>query len=272
MINGFNSFSSVPEIKKALDAIFQDNHDRHSIPPVFITLPGSLQLEYFMNGLCDELEESGCINFTGDRRWLNFRLEYPEESDFKSFSSMLQCLHRHSGYRNHFAGVVRIDLSDWIDHENDAKLSAILAYIHDYSDSIFFIISVTIDEPQLADGLKKETNRWMNTVMTDASCPSVESLTQLVSDKLTSHGHQLTTDARDLLKDSITALSSQTHFAGVRQIVSLSDAILMEIGDVKEISANQLSPFGPDGDWIAACMDSEEITIGFTGGTKNGRK
>lgn len=272
MITGFNSFSSVPEIEKALCTIFRGNHDRHPIPPVFATLPGSLQLEYFMNGLCDELEKSGSIHFTGDRRWLNFRLEYPEDPDFKSFALMLQCLHRHSGYRNHFAGVVRIDLTDWIDHENDPKLSAILAYIHDYSDSIFFIISVTTDEPHLADGLKKETNRWMNTVTTDASCPSVESLTQLVSDKLTLHGHQLTTDARDLLKDSIATLSTQTHFAGVRQIVSLSDAILLEVGDVKEISANQLSAFAPESDWITSCMDSEEITIGFTGGTKNGRK
>jgi hypothetical protein len=272
MTSSLHSISSIPEMEKAIETIFRVSPMRNPIPPVLITLPYSVELEFFMNALCDELEDAGCISFTGERRWLNFRLDYPENQDFSSFSLMLQCLHRFSGYRNSFGGVVRIDLTDWTDHTDDPKLSAVFAYVHDYSDSVFFILSVTTDEPACADALKKEANKWMHTVTADASCPSVETLARHISDKLGAFGCRLTDEADDLLRSSISALSSQKHFAGMRQIESLGDAILMEIGDIKEITVDHLAPFAPDSDWITACMDAEEITIGFTGGKQNARQ
>lgn len=267
----FDRLSFIPEIKDALKSSFRNDHSCNPTPPLFVTLPESVELEYLMNGLCDELEECDCVSFTGDRRWLNFRLEYSEGKDFPSFSLMLKCLHRHAGYRNDFSGVVRIDLTEWVDHADDPKLSAVHAFIHDYSDCIFFIISVTSNEPECADALKKATTKWMYTVIADASSPTVEALTQFVSDKLSASGHQLTNEARELLTDSITTLSRQIHFAGMRQIESLSAAILAEIGDVEEIDANHLSAFASDSDWIQSCLDDEEITIGFTGGGTNAR-
>ena len=265
MLN-FDAASIIPEVKEGLKTIFRNIPCRDAIPPLVVTNPESVELEYIMNGICDELEQAGCIAFTGDRRWLNFRLEYSEGKDFPSFSLMLKCMHRHAGYRNDFSGVVRIDLTEWTEHVDEPKLSALLAFVHDFSDCIFFILSVTCNEPHVADALKKETNKWMFTVTTDATSPTVEALTKIVEEKLDATGHHLTDDARQLLADSISTLSAQKHFAGIRQIESLSAAILAEIGDIEEVSANHLDAFSCDSEWVKSCIDDAEITMGFTGG------
>ena len=268
----FHSLDYFPEMQDGLKRLFQRGNGSAGFTPVLVTLPPSVEPEYFLDGLCDDLEQAEAMVFTGDRRWLNFRLEYTDGAEFPSFALMLECMHKHSGYRNEFAGVVRVDMTDWTAYTEDSRLADVLAFIHDYSDSVFFIASVTTDDRQTAEPLKKEFGRWIHTVFIDVSKPSTQRLTEIVADRLSSSGHTLTADALELISASVDKLAKQQHFAGMREIYSLADAMAVEASGVKRISAKQIEAFSPDGEWIAAHADREKFSMGFTGGNTNGRQ
>ena len=223
-------------------------------------------------GFIGRMERDGRIRFTGDKRWLNFRLEYTDGAEFPSFAKMIECMHRHSGYRNEFAGVVRIDMTDWTEHTEDARLASVIAFIHDYSDSVFFITTVTSDEKLMCEPLKKVFDKWIHTEFITVAKPSTEILTETVIDRLASEGHTLTADAKELIEASVRKLSEQKHFAGLREIISLADAISAEAVGVKRISAKHLSAFSSEGEWIAEHTDGESFSIGFSGGNSNDRE
>ncbi len=270
MKNSFPSLSLVPDIQEVMNHAFRCPAD--SIPPVVLTLPYSVEPECFLNGLCDDLEKAELLRFTGDRRWLNFRLDYCVGTEFPSFSLMLECMHRHSGYRNEFGGVVRVDLTDWTGYTDDNRLDDSLAFIHDFSDRVLFIVSVSTDDPRIAAALKSKIRRWTNCVTADVAKPSAEVWTGYAAERLSASGHLLTADAQQLLSETVGVLSEQMHFAGMREINALVSAILNEIGSIRRISAKHMAAFSADGEWVASHMDTEKFIIGFSGGNPNDRQ
>lgn len=265
----FKSLSNFPNMQEALTNAAGFCGKDKPLPPLLAVLPSSVELEPVMDGLCDELEDSGLVSFTGEKRWLNILIDCPEGGEFPSFSRMLESLRRTAGYRNNFSGVVRIDLTAWLDNIYDERMSALFAFIYDYSDEIFFIITVSDNDARRADALKKELNRWMYTITVDVRPFNINTLVSVVEDKLTESGHTLSDDARLLIRKSVEKLAEQEDFTGLREIESFATAIAISTVSHKKISAGHLSDFALDGQWMEQHSDSGKITIGFDGGNTN---
>lgn len=269
MKKSFKSLSHFPRIREAVSAAAKFCGKNKPLPPMLAVLPSSVELEPVMDEFCDELEASGLVSFTGEKHWLNILIDFPEDGEFPSFSRMLESLRRAAGYRNNFSGVVRIDLTAWLDHIYDERMSALFAFIYDYSDEIFFIISVSDNDVSHADALKKELSRWMYTMNVDVKPFTTDQLVSIVENKLTESGHTLADDAKLLIRESVEKLAGQEDFTGLREIESFTTAIAVNTVSHKNISAKHLSDFALDGQWMEQHIDSEKITIGFNGGTTN---
>lgn len=269
MKKSFKSLSNFPCMQKTLTKAAAFCGKDKPLPPMLAVLPPSVELEPVMDELCNELDDNGLVNFTGEKRWLNILIDCPEDSEFSSFTRMLESLRRAAGYRNTFSGVVRIDLTAWLDDIYDERMSALFAFIYDYSDEIFFIISVSVNDPRCADALKKEINRWMYTITVDVESFNINTLVSVVENKLEESGHTLSDDARHLIKESVEKLSEQENFIGLREIESFATAVAVNMVSHKSISAEHLSEFALGGQWMKQYSDGEKITIGFDGGSRN---
>ena len=268
MKSNFPSLSMIPELQTQLTAT-ADFYSNAALPPVFITLPLSVELEPLMDRLCDDLANTHSVRFTGTKRWLHMKLEYPEQEGFPSFALMMERLHKYAGYRNQYHGVVLIDLTPWLEHADDRRFSEVLAYLHDYADEMFFLTYITTNDSRRAEPMKREFNRWMYTVMVDVARPSVTYLTKKLTEQITEAGHSLTDSAKKLLRESVSRLAEQEDFTGMREINSLAIAICMSAVSRKRLDASHLTDFAPDGEWITQRIGQEKMTIGFTGGAAN---
>lgn len=268
-----SSLSAIPEIQKGMIQAAECFGNGASMPPVFVTLPPSVEVEPFMDRLCDDMEAEELMVFTGDKRWLNVQMGYEKPPEFSSFTRMMECLHKFAGYRNSFCGIVRMDMTQWLDHMDDMRVSEVLAFIHDFSDEIFFIISVTVNDPVMAHPLIVECNRWMYTISVDAKKPHADMLLKVVKDKLNAEGHILTADAAKLLSQSLEILVEQEDFAGLRELNSMMLSIAYDTASINQISAEHLAAYAPDGEWMCRRIGSaNKFTIGFSGGAVNERQ
>ena len=236
------------------------------LPPVFMTMPGGVEPELFIDSFCDELDSGGYVAFSGTRRWLNMRLDFTEDGCFKSFELMLKCMHTHAGYCNHFHGVVLVDMTQWLKHSDDARFNDVLAYIHDFSDDAFFMMYVTVSDRQSAEAIRKAVSRWVFAVDIDIESPSPAALAAVLEDKLANAGYALAADARELLADSVEKLAAQDDFAGLREIDTLAAAISVRNLNRSALEAEHLGYFSADGEWLRQRLSGNRITMGFTGG------
>lgn len=269
MKHAYYSLSVIPEMRSVMERAYGTKGRMQPggvYPPLFVVFPRSVEPEYVMDGLCDDLEALGQVEFTGSRRWLNGKLEYTEGVEFPSFAMMLECMHKNAGYRNEFGGLVRLDMTDWMEHVNDSRVGDVFAYVHDYCDRVLFLVSVTTDDEKLAKALRTEFTRWVYALTVNVNPPTAECLTEAIVGKLCAGGHTVAADARALLLQSVALLAAQKKFAGLREIDGLASAILAETASVRNVCARHLAAFAPDGQWIAARVsqeDNDEFTIGF---------
>ncbi|MBQ5545212.1 MAG: hypothetical protein IIU00_05990, partial [Clostridia bacterium] len=168
----FSSLALMPQLQNTMTRMVNYYGDADKpLPPMFVTFPGAVQPEPLMENLCDELEQGGYVRFTGVKRWLNMRLDYTEDPKFPSFTRMLESMRRYAGYCNQYHGVVLIDLTQWMTHTSDRHFEDVLAYIHDYSDEVFFFLYVFADDTQRPESMKNAIGRWLY-----APCVDVEHL------------------------------------------------------------------------------------------------
>ena len=267
------SLDAIPELQSAVMRAAICFGNDAPMPPVIATLPPSVEIEPVMDNLCDDMEKASLVRFTGDKRWMNVLMRYEDPPKFSSFTHMLGCLRQFAGCRNRFGGIVRMDMTQWLEHMDDQRVSDVLAYIHDYSDEIFFIISVTVKDPHLAHPLIVECNRWMYTIAANVAGPTADLLLKTIKDKLTTAGHSLTPDAVRLLSRSLEILAEQEDFAGLRELNALAVAIACDTVNIKKISAEHLADYAPDGEWMSRRTGAgNKITTGFSGGAANERQ
>lgn len=265
MVKKLSSLSLMPAMSRAMCEAMRVSEGR-MLAPMFAVLPSQVELEPILDELCVELEENDLVRFTGERRWLNFRLTVSQGSGFESFERMLVSMRRSAGYSNRFRGVVRVDVTEWVDSAHDERMQALFAYIHDHSDEIFFIITVTSDDPDRAQTFRKALERWVYAAFALVKPYDTGKLVSFVEDRLAARGQKLSDAAIGVLKMTIDMLASQDDFAGIREIESLVGAISVSVGTQELITLEHMTAYSPDGSWVKRRMSEQPTTIGFAGG------
>lgn len=267
----FRSLEAIPEMQRVLSRTAINAGGGHPLPPTLVSMPGAIELEPLMDSFCDDLEAAGYVEFSGSRRWLGMSLDYQQEPGFPAFEQMLRIMHKYAGYRNRFGGVLLVDLTQWSGHTDDKRFDELLAYIHDYSDEIYFLVHVNADEPMHTEQFKKAFSRWMYTLMIDIESPAAACLTARLVRRLGAKGYTPDAQAEALLGRTVDALTGLDDFAGIREIDSLAASICAACAGRYSLDADALADFAPDGAWMKQRLGEERITIGFTGGFNHER-
>ncbi len=88
-----------------------------------------------LDELCDKAKAAGAIYFKGIEKSAYYKSEYtPPFKKFEELKKLILCVNAVKGLRKEFCGVVMLDISEWLGHENDDYFSILLKFLYDKKD------------------------------------------------------------------------------------------------------------------------------------------
>jgi len=224
----------------------------------FIADPG-VGLSHLVNVISEHLFSLGIIPFSNTQKYIEFLLEYDENSQtFKSFERLYNLLeHGLSQYGQPFAGVLMIHITEWIQkgEYTSEKFHRFLDYLTQ-RDDIQMIIFVSESsrhvDNQATESLISEKLR-IRTVRISTSPAEVllEKLVYLISNL----GIEIEEDGKALLLNTIQHAMKSRSFNGMLTIKSLAKDIAYETYRQKNmkqtpLTAKDLVMFDVKGSWL----------------------
>ena len=265
----FEALEAVPELRGALEASASMCDNGMSLPPVVAVLSPAVELEPMMDGLCSELDSMGLVRFTGNRRWLNIGIEHPELDGFGSMERMMAKMRHAAGYHNRFGGVVKLDLTAWMDSADDKRMDELMGFIHDYRSEMFFIITMRTTDPEAAEPMIKLIRKWFYATEVTVNATQAHTFMSIMTRRLQAMQCSLSVQAGVVIAETIDRLMKEEDFAGVKEIESLANAILFKVGRNTVVTTEEVAEFAASGEWMRRRSNSRHTTIGFEGGSSN---
>lgn len=212
------------------------------------------------------------MKFYGDTKFFEFKLEYcAPEQNFVEMYRFIESLRGAAGFRNEFKGIIRINIDEWIGHQNEKHFLDFLHYLQKNSSS--WLIALTISnheenfETMEMEGLVGMYLRFEKITL---HMPSDEDLAGYAAQLLGRYGLILTADARKILTDSINVLMDNEFFYGRHTVFDLCNHIIYTLYCEPKtvqtvITAEMLKDFTADSYYIkrTSINSARNSTLGF---------
>jgi hypothetical protein len=256
--------------------MFQQNKEKYSVTGV--TLPNYLWIAKRGGGistrvsaLAEYLYNAKIIEFTGIVRYFEFKLAYIHPDDFFSELTRLNnTISDIAGHHRYFRGLACINIDEWVQHTNEEHFHKVLEYIASKNDKVLAIFYVHTDSQRVVESIESSLSSHIRFESLWLSFPDADELTEFIESKyFRQRGFYLADDARALLKDSISAVSTGKNFNGFVTVKQFANDVVYgllssDMGGY-EISAEMLAEFDKDSAYVKRlkAFVSVNTAIGF---------
>lgn len=219
------------------------------------------------------LSRKNLMDFYGDVFYFEFYLNYcMPDAVFMEIQRLMGEVKSAAGFRNHFKGIVHININEWIEHEEEKHFAEFLSYLAENSGNWLIILSVN-DYPKKAEqieALQSVISMFLRIESLKFKQPRSDYYLARLQDALAAYGIFLDESALELLRGSIRVLRKNKHFSGISTVNMLACDIGYTVysGSNKpseRLSAEDLAEFGPESEYIRRTIANFEKSkrIGF---------
>ncbi len=211
------------------------------------------------------------MEFYGNVKYFEFMLDYcPPTQRFNEIERMINEVSNAAGFRNHYKGIVSIDIDEWLGHCEEKYFLSFLEYLSSNSDDWLIVFNVTSDDKKEINRLESVLSMFFRIEKSSLYLPEMNDLLEFVVSRLNSYNLLLDDDAKKLLLKTIERLQENKYFDGYKTLVMLCQDIVYEFFSNKEtdetiITAEHLKGFAPDSEYIerATWKAENKGKIGF---------
>ena len=241
------------------------------LPELFVyTSPGygNTQLLSLLAGYLDS--KKNLMSFYGDVKFFEFKLDYcSPEKDFRELYRFIEAVDNAAGFRNEFRGIIRINVNEWLGHHKEKHFLEFLQFLE--INTPHWLIILTVSSTEKNDDTKAMeavVSMYLRMETVTLHMQSDEDLIAFAENQLEKYDLKLDDDAKCLLKESVSVLRKNKYFYGLHTVASLCNDIVYSIysasTDVSHvITADMLSDFRADGDYIKRTLMKIETKLGF---------
>lgn len=241
------------------------------IPNCLVSAQSGTGITRILGLLAQFLNDAGLVEFIGDVKYFEFVLNRSDNHEvFTSFARLVENIRSAAGFRGHFKGIARIDISEWIDWLDDVRFHRFLEYASDNSQNILFIFSVPVIEDKKTDEIETTLASYLRIRRLKLCFPDKNELFQYVIERLKRYGFLLEPSAEEMMFKTIANVRELECFDGYKTLKNLTDEIIYEKCShylLKDniISEADLNLFTPDGNWIRQLTQNNETRtkLGF---------
>lgn len=225
---------------------------------LFVVTPGS-GTSHLIEVLADKLFELGLMPFSNQRKAIEFLLEYQEDKDsFDAFERLFNLLeHGLSQFGEPFAGVLAIDITDWVEKLacDDKRFIRFLHYLIKRDDIQMIIFITNCQKPNHVKDCEAVISSIIRIEKIQVKQNTSESLVEKLSDYLKLLGLTINAEGKPILIEMISSLVKETNFNGLKTIKNLAKDITFKKysqlnGNINTVSIEDLEYFSIKGQWL----------------------
>jgi len=277
------SLIGMDELKTKVENLhrFKENKDKHAIMDV--TLPNFLWIAKrgggvttCVNVLAEYLYHEKIIEFTGDVKYLEFKLSYmPNDDMFSELTRLNNTISEIAGHHRYFRGIICLNIDEWVEHTKEPNFYKLLDYISNKNDKILAILYVHNQDKKIIENLESDLSSHIRFEPLWLRFPNTDELLELIDTKYFQRdGFYLSTDAKNILRESIEEIVKGKNFNGFHTVKQLANDIIYNLltADMNdfEISADELAAFKKDSAYvkrIKAFVGNTKV-MGFSSATE----
>lgn len=139
--NEFEVLNSIPSLYSFTKKCINTNINI-KIPPMFINKYMDVDITEEIEAFASILEKKSIIDFKGDKNIIFYELD--NISEIENIYEYLKVLvKRRKKFDNNFKGILYLEIRELAECDDDKKLNDLLAFMDDFKENIYFILSYT---------------------------------------------------------------------------------------------------------------------------------
>lgn len=196
------------------------------------------------------------MEFYGNVKYIEFMLDYcPPTQKFTEINRMIAEISNAAGFRDHYKGIVSIDIDEWIGHCEEKYFLTFLEYLSSNSDDWLIVFNVTSDDNAEINKLESVLTMFFRIEKSVLHLPKSADFLEFIAERLSVYDLTLDDGAKDLLLKTIEKLRQNKYFDGYKTLIMLCQDIVYEFLSLKKeadnlITAEHLKEFGPESKYI----------------------
>lgn len=226
-------------------------------------------------GQIDEFlaNKKNLMDFYGDVTNFEIILHYcSPHSDFPELIRLMNAVRSAAGFRNHFRGIVHININEWVGHHEEPCFAELLDYLSENSRNWLIVLSVENDPKRKQDIelLRSVAAMFLRLESVTIKLPGAEYYLNMFSGMLGGYGISLSPASQEKLLETIKVISKNRYFCGTYNINCLADDVVYTLytrpGSPKQLlEPEDLEEFGPDSEYVKRMIQMMErkSAIGF---------
>lgn len=267
--------------KKLSDNIERVKIDKINILPDMLWISNSnVNKTEILTNLSNCLYElNNLMDFSGSTRFVEFYLGYNDnESGFPELIRFIDTIDQIKGFRNDYAGVIYIDISEWVDHIDDVRFSSFLEFLATNSAPWLIILNLTDPDEQAVERIEKTLSIYLRIERIKFDSLDISDYHTMLETTLRDYGFSLDEGALDLLKKSIEKICENDQTNMTQTIKHMCADIIYrllgaETDSLFTLNAEKLNYFSSEGAYVKRIIQNGEkrqkIGIGFIGGKQD---
>ena len=193
-------------------------------------------------------------------------------SDFPELIRLMNAVRSAAGFRNHFRGIVHININEWVGHHEEPCFAELLDYLSENSRNWLIVLSVENDPKRKQDIelLRSVAAMFLRLESVTIKLPGAEYYLDMFSGMLGGYGISLSPASQEKLLETIKVISKNRYFCGTYNINCLADDVVYTLytrpGSPKQLlEPEDLEEFGPDSEYVKRMIQMMErkSAIGF---------
>lgn len=240
---------------------------------LWLTYPGAGKTT-LLQMLSDYLDAAGLMDFYGDVRFFEFRLEYcPPTHMLGELARLMADIQQAAGFRDQYRGLLAMDISPWREHFMEPYFLRIMEFVSSLDDHICFIYVLEDADAAEARQAERILRAYRRVRRVSIPYPTLETFCLYCKKRLASYGLQIDEAAEKLLCDSVAELLGSSHFDGYKTVSRLCQDIAFEINATERspggmVGVDALAAYRRDGAYIQELCEVTRLRqIGFGGHT-----
>lgn len=247
------------------------------LPDIILQASSGSGVTYLLQKLSDYLSvKENLISFYGDYKFFEFVLGYSSENEpFREIDRFNECVSLAAGFRNEFRGIIRIDIDEFMGHQDEKYFRSFLEHLASNSDKWLIILTYAGGSEQDMKAMDVTIRSYMRVEKIRLEMPTSEEFTGYLEEIFGKCGLCIADDGKVLLAETVEKLRENKDFDGFKTVRILGMGILYELlsgeGDFSEcLTADTLRAFSAGGEYISKFIINlaKPRQIGFIGGAK----
>lgn len=244
------------------------------LPDLFVSCESGADMHTVILQLTDHLlQRPNLMSFYGDVYSFESPFHYCRpEQPFSELFRLMDSARSAAGFRNHFKGIVHLNVDEWIGHHEEQYFAEFLTYLSENSANWMIVLSVTGSpkHKKEIEELRSVCAMFLRIETVQIKLPGADYYLDMLKNMLAGYGVYLTLEASAKLLESVKVIRKNKYFSGTYNIGCFADDVVYTLYSRSSAPKTVLAPedveeFGADSDYIKRTIVRMEKknSIGF---------